>query len=99
MVPENMLLEPPFEGACLYPKNTERRWYNKKRFIIPVSILTAILILGVVLGSVLGSRSTNNVSGMRFDFLFKSKTNQRQVALKSQSHNRSLLIESFLYNL
>ncbi|CAF1371966.1 unnamed protein product, partial [Rotaria sordida] len=22
MVPDNILLEPPFEGACLYPKKT-----------------------------------------------------------------------------
>ncbi|CAF1393061.1 unnamed protein product [Rotaria sordida] len=61
-------------GACLYPKKTKRRWYNKKQFIIPVSILTAMLILAVVLGSTLGSKSTHNTSGMRFDFLFNSMT-------------------------
>ncbi|CAF1258755.1 unnamed protein product [Rotaria sordida] len=72
MVPDDMLLEPPFEGACLYPKKPERRWYNKKRFIIPVSILAAMLILAVVLGSVLGSRSPNYATGMHFDFLFNS---------------------------
>ncbi|CAF1313026.1 unnamed protein product [Rotaria sordida] len=49
-------------GACLYPKKTKRRWYNKKHFIIPVSILTALLILAVVLGSTLGSKSTHNAS-------------------------------------
>ncbi|CAF1643204.1 unnamed protein product [Rotaria sordida] len=75
-------------GACLYPKKTKRRWYNKKHFIIPVSILTALLILAVVLGSTLGSKSTHNASGMYFDFLFKSKTSQRQVTLKSQSPDR-----------
>ncbi|CAF4989089.1 unnamed protein product, partial [Rotaria sp. Silwood1] len=51
--------------ACLYPKQPEpprRRWYNKKKFIIPVSILAAIVIVAVVLGSTLGSRSTHNAS-------------------------------------
>ncbi|CAF1188226.1 unnamed protein product [Rotaria sordida] len=63
MVPDNMLLEPPFEGACLYPKITEpprRRWYSRKIFFIPVSVLATMLIIAVVLGSVLGSRSANN---------------------------------------
>ncbi|CAF4200718.1 unnamed protein product [Rotaria sp. Silwood2] len=54
-----------YEGACLYPKKTElpkRRWYNKKRFIIPFSLLTAIMIVAIVLGATLGSRSTATAS-------------------------------------
>ncbi|CAF4735798.1 unnamed protein product, partial [Rotaria sp. Silwood2] len=53
--------------ACLYPKKTElpkRRWYNKKRFIIPFSLLTAIMIVAIVLGATLGSRSTATASGI-----------------------------------
>ncbi|CAF1162305.1 unnamed protein product [Rotaria sordida] len=76
MVPDNILLEPPFEGACLYSKKAKlatRRSYKKKRFIIPVSLLAAIAVVAVVLGSVFGSRSTNKAASMYFDFLFNSK--------------------------
>ncbi|CAF4769237.1 unnamed protein product, partial [Rotaria sp. Silwood1] len=53
-------------GACLYPKNTalsRRRWYKKKRFIIPFSLLAAMMIVAIILGSVLGSRTTATASG------------------------------------
>ncbi|CAF1151681.1 unnamed protein product [Rotaria sordida] len=54
-------------GACLYPKKTKHRWYNKKRFIIPVSLLAAMVIVAVVLGSTLGSKSTHNASANMCD--------------------------------
>ncbi|CAF1070373.1 unnamed protein product [Rotaria sordida] len=57
VIPEEMLVEPPFEGAYLYPKTKRRQWYRKKRSIIPISLLTAILIAAVIVGSVLGRRS------------------------------------------
>ncbi|CAF1244259.1 unnamed protein product [Rotaria sordida] len=62
IVPNEVLLEPPFEGAYLYPKNT-RKWYQKKRFLLPMFLLTVIalvaIILGSVLGTILGKKGTN----------------------------------------
>ncbi|CAF1512464.1 unnamed protein product, partial [Rotaria sordida] len=60
--------------ACLYPKKNKRHWYNKKRFIIPISLLAAMVIVAVVVGAAFGTRSTNNASGMYFDLLFNLMT-------------------------
>ncbi|CAF3915491.1 unnamed protein product, partial [Adineta steineri] len=53
--PEQILLEPPFEGAYVYPK-IQRQWYRKKRFAIPIGFLFTLIIGGIIIGSVLGTR-------------------------------------------
>ncbi|CAF0862433.1 unnamed protein product [Didymodactylos carnosus] len=61
-MPEEMLLEPPFEGGCLYPKNdtsSRRRWYRKKRFFGAISLLTAaVCLVAVIVGSVSEPKSS-----------------------------------------
>ncbi|CAM4769801.1 unnamed protein product [Rotaria magnacalcarata] len=59
IIPEDKQLELPFKDAYLYPKVkfTRSHWYQKKKFISLISLLTAILIVAVTVGAVLGSRS------------------------------------------
>ncbi|CAF1557780.1 unnamed protein product, partial [Rotaria sordida] len=63
-MPQNMPLEPPFEGANLYPtiESPNRRWYQKKKYFIPISLLAVLCIVGIIIGSVIGSRNNNNNS-------------------------------------
>ncbi|CAF1552387.1 unnamed protein product [Adineta ricciae] len=56
VVPEEILLEPPYLGADLYPK-AKLAWYRKKRVIILMGVLLLFAITGIVVGSVLGTRS------------------------------------------
>jgi 4-hydroxybenzoate polyprenyltransferase len=49
------------------------QWYFKKRFFIPIFLLTLVLIVAVILGSVLGSRSTATTTGMHFGVIVNSK--------------------------
>ena len=55
--PKDILLEVPFEGGHLYPKE-KREWYKKKRLIIPMCMLITMSIVGIIVGSVVGSRSS-----------------------------------------
>jgi hypothetical protein len=53
-------------------------WYRKKRFAIPICLLTILSIVAIILGSVLGTqRAINmmNAAGMvfRYSFQFKSE--------------------------
>ncbi|CAF3671248.1 unnamed protein product [Rotaria sp. Silwood1] len=73
------------------PVLSRRRWYKKKRFIIPFSLLAAMMIVAIILGSVLGSRTTATASGIHFDFLLQPQTNQRRLILKLQTSDRSSL--------
>ncbi|CAF1515382.1 unnamed protein product, partial [Adineta ricciae] len=66
IVPEEILLEPPFPGACLYPK-TRYSWYRKKRFVVPICSLTILLITAIILGSVLGTRSSKSTCNRPFE--------------------------------
>jgi hypothetical protein len=52
---------------------TRRHWYRKKRFTIPICLLTALFIAAIILGSVLGTRSKTNVTGTIFDILFSAE--------------------------
>ncbi|CAF4311960.1 unnamed protein product, partial [Adineta steineri] len=53
VVPKTTLLEPPFEGAHIYPE-IKRPFYRKKRFIIPFFSLLALFIAGVIVAIVVG---------------------------------------------
>jgi len=48
-------------GACLYPKYSflNRHWYGKKRYLIPLNIFIVMCIVGIILGSVFGTRSND----------------------------------------
>ncbi|CAF1552401.1 unnamed protein product [Adineta ricciae] len=59
VVPEEVLLEPPYLGADLYPK-AKRAWYRKKRLLISIGVLLIFGIAGIIIGSVLGTRSNNS---------------------------------------
>jgi hypothetical protein len=48
-------------------------WYKSKRFIISASLLAAVVVVAVILGSALGSRFTHNASGMTFNFSLQTK--------------------------
>jgi hypothetical protein len=37
---------------------TRRHWYRKKRFIMPTGLMTILAIAAIIIGSVLGTRST-----------------------------------------
>ncbi|CAF4971937.1 unnamed protein product, partial [Rotaria sp. Silwood1] len=65
LIPEEVLLEPPFEGAHVFPK-IGRHWYRKKRFIIPICFLMAIFIGGAIIGAVVGSKLAANKKGRLF---------------------------------
>ncbi|CAF4638171.1 unnamed protein product, partial [Rotaria sp. Silwood2] len=58
VIPDETLLELPFEGARLYPK-LERPWYRKKRFVIPLALLITMCIVATVVGAILGTRAAN----------------------------------------
>ncbi|CAF1087232.1 unnamed protein product [Adineta steineri] len=62
-MPNELLLEPPFEGACLYPELdlSSRRWYFRKRFLVPIITLTIITILTIILCSVLLTKRTTKI--------------------------------------
>ncbi|CAF4170637.1 unnamed protein product, partial [Rotaria sordida] len=62
LIPEEVLLEPPFEGARIFPK-IKRSWYRKKRYIIPICFLMAIFIGGAIIGAVVGSKLAANKKG------------------------------------
>jgi hypothetical protein len=48
-----------------------RHWYRKKRFDIPICSLILLLIAGIIIGSVLGTKAKTTVIGTIFDiFLF-----------------------------
>ena len=53
---------------------TRRHWYRKKRFVIPICLLTTMLIGAIILGSVLGTRTSISPTGTTFDILLSSKT-------------------------
>ncbi|CAF4893598.1 unnamed protein product, partial [Rotaria magnacalcarata] len=56
VVPEETLLEPPFQGAYLYPK-IKRQWYRKKRFAVPMCIMMTTCIVATIIGAILGTRT------------------------------------------
>ncbi|CAF5114256.1 unnamed protein product, partial [Rotaria sp. Silwood1] len=58
VIPDEILLQPPFEGASLYPKIT-RPWYRKKRFVIPLTLLVTVCIVATIVGAILGTRAAN----------------------------------------
>ncbi|CAF1376475.1 unnamed protein product, partial [Rotaria sordida] len=60
VIPKQTLLEPPFEGAHLYPE-LKYPWYKKKQFFIPLSLLIILSIGAIIIGSVLGSRKNDNI--------------------------------------
>jgi hypothetical protein len=55
---------------------TRRQWYRKKRFVIPSGILAILIIAAIILGAVLGSRSTivTNTAGMYVDTFSNAQT-------------------------
>ncbi|CAF1419072.1 unnamed protein product [Rotaria sp. Silwood1] len=68
IIPEETLLEPPFEGAELYPK-IKKHWYRKKRFIIPITFMVALVIAAAIIGAIVGMRSA--VKKGKFWMIFK----------------------------
>jgi hypothetical protein len=48
-----------------------RQRYRKKRFRIPTCVFTALIIGGIVLGSVLGKRANIQPTGMIFRYSFQ----------------------------
>jgi len=52
-----------------------RQWYRKKRFTIPICLLTTVFIGAIIIGSVLGARSKNG-TGMIFYISFSSKVDE-----------------------
>jgi hypothetical protein len=63
---------------------TRRHWYRKKKFTIPICLRTTLIIAAIIIGSVLGSRRTINVTNaasMIFDIFFQFK-NGRQLILQ-----------------
>ena len=60
---------------------TRRHWYRKKIFVIQICLLTTMLIGAIILGSVLGTRTSISPTGTTFDILLSSKT------LKMLDHN------------
>ncbi|CAF4301183.1 unnamed protein product, partial [Adineta steineri] len=56
-VPDKTLLELPFKGAHLYPKQ-EPSWYRRKRFFVPISLLAVLAVVAVVLSAVFATRSS-----------------------------------------
>ena len=134
--PEEILLEPPFEGnsnsfnrlfsitsmsvfrctslsknwvsltslfpSCIFNENfhyiSRRPWYRKKRFIIPISLFTLMCIGAIILGSVLGSRTTihiTNTTGMFIDKFFTNEVKQLEIFISSKSF-MILIVPSFL---
>ncbi|CAF0823582.1 unnamed protein product [Rotaria sordida] len=73
VIPNETLLQPPFEGACLYPKNT-RPWYRKKRIVIPLALLVTMCIVATVIGAILGTRAANKEPPYVFINPFSSST-------------------------
>ena len=49
-------------GIFLPIPHFRRRWYRQKRFCISISLLTALLVMGIVLGTVLGIRSQSTAA-------------------------------------
>ncbi len=39
-----------------------RHWYRKKRFGIPMCFFIVLIIAGIILGSILGTRTTTNLT-------------------------------------
>jgi ABC-type lipoprotein release transport system permease subunit len=63
---------------------TRRPWYSKKRFAIPVCVLTILAIAGIILGAVLGARAAINFNTARkvFDALFNSMAGDSFISKK-----------------
>ncbi len=53
-----------------------RHWYRKKRFAIPIALLTTLVIGAIILGTVLGTKTHINSTSMAFDILFSSKASR-----------------------
>ncbi len=54
-----------FDG--LFIKFFRRHWYCKKRFSIPICFLILLIIAGIIIGSVLGTKAKTTVIGTIFD--------------------------------
>ncbi|CAF5223260.1 unnamed protein product [Rotaria magnacalcarata] len=65
VIPEETLLELPFEGAQLYPKK-KRSWYQKKRFIIPLCLCMLLCIGAIIIGTIIGVQKPNQISSILF---------------------------------
>ena len=63
---------------------TSRRWYYQKKFIASIGILTTVIILSVILGSVLGSRYTKKQTGMFFLYILKNETHSRLIEVEGR---------------
>ncbi len=51
-----------------------RHWYRKKRFGIPMCFFIVLIIAGIILGSVLGTRTTTNLARTIFHIFFTLKS-------------------------
>ncbi len=49
-----------------FVRSSRRRWFRKKKYLIPISLLIVACIVAVILGSVFGTRSAAHTSGMAF---------------------------------
>jgi hypothetical protein len=59
----------------LFISFTRRHWYRKKRFAIPIGVLTTLFIGAIALGSILGTRTSINPSGIVFAILLSLTVN------------------------
>ncbi|UJR34599.1 hypothetical protein I4U23_027375 [Adineta vaga] len=60
IIPQDILLEPPFQGANFYPEPKKRSWYRKKTFQIPICLFAMLIIAAIIIASVLGTRLGNS---------------------------------------
>lgn len=77
-----------------------RQWYWKKRFAISICLLGILAIAGVIIGSVLGTRSHNNPTGTIFDILFVNErmtVRSTSVDCLIEYQSSMLVITFFLY--
>ncbi|CAF4029871.1 unnamed protein product [Adineta steineri] len=59
-IPKDVLLQPPYEGAHIFPK-IKRPWYTKKRFAIPLVLSIIAVITAAIIGVVMGLKSAKSV--------------------------------------
>ncbi|CAF0982538.1 unnamed protein product [Adineta steineri] len=56
IIPQQNILLPPFQGAVIYPRIQTRKWYQRKTFLISLTVLIIICIIAIILGIVFRTR-------------------------------------------
>jgi len=54
-------------------RSLRHRWYRKKKYFIPISLLLVVFVAAAILGSALRTRSVTNNSGIVFHALSNPK--------------------------